>query len=302
MGIERLGSVQVRVTDMDVALAYYTTVLGLKLVERDGERVYLKAWDEHDHHSLVLRQALTAGLDHMSWKLETAADLEQIETKAERAGSRVERLAANSERAMGPAIRFETPSNHVVVLYYGMEKVGNGLPKINPGPRPACLLGIAPPRLDHLLVTTGHVSESTRFFQDVMNFRLVEQVVADESVQVAAFLERTRTPHDIAFVPGKDGGLHHFAYWLDNFSDLGPAADMLRMNKIDIDIGPTRHGITRGHTIYFFDPAGNRNEVFTGAYYVDSDFEPITWTADQLGPAIFYYEGKLNDRFLSVYS
>jgi len=26
--------------------------------------------------------------------------------------------------------------------------------------------------------------------------------------------------------------------------------------------GPTRHGITRGQTIYFFDPSGNRNESF----------------------------------------
>ena len=42
------------------------------------------------------------------------------------------------------------------------------------------------------------------------------------------------------------------------------------MNGIDIDIGPTRHGITRGHTIYFFDPVGNRNEVFTGGYKTDT--------------------------------
>jgi len=302
MGIERLGYVQVRVTDLNVARAYYTNVLGLREVEVTADRAYLKAWDEHDHHSLILRQAATSGLDHIGWKLESAADLEQIETRAERAGARVERLPADADLATGPAIRFETPSNHIVSLYFGMQKVGNGLPKLNPMPRPAGLIGIAPPRLDHLLVTTEHVPESTRFFESVLGFRLVEQVVTDDGVQVAAFLERTRTPHDIAFVPGRDGGLHHFAYWLDNFSDLAPAADLLRMNKIGIDIGPTRHGITRGHTIYFFDPAGNRNEVFTGGYYVDSDFEPISWSADQLGPAIFYYEGKLNEAFLSVYS
>ena len=95
MGIERLGSVQVRVTDMDVALAYYTTVLGLKQVERDGDRVYLKAWDEHDHHSLVLRAAATPGLDHMSWKLETAADLEQSRR------GQVEKIPAIEGRAHG---------------------------------------------------------------------------------------------------------------------------------------------------------------------------------------------------------
>jgi catechol 2,3-dioxygenase len=302
MGVERLGHVQVRVTDLEAAVRYYLNIVGLKEVERGPEgRVYLKAWDEHDHHSVVLREAATPGLDHMGWKLESASDLEEIETKAERAGAIVKRLNAD-ELGAGDAIRFETPSNHMCECFFGMKKVGNGLPKLNPGPRPNGLIGIAPPRLDHVLVTTQHVPETAKFFGDVMSFRLVEQVVAPDGTQLAAFVERTRTPHDIAFIPGNDGGLHHFAFWVDNFSDLAPAADVLRANQVNIDIGPTRHGITRGHTIYFFDPAGNRNEVFTGGYYVDSDFEPITWSADQLGPAIFYYEGTLNERFLSVYS
>ena len=48
--------------------------------------------------------------------------------------------------------------------------------------------------------------------------------------------------------------------------------------RLTIDVAPTRHGVTRGYTVYFFDPVGNRNEVFTGGYWVDPDFEPITWT------------------------
>ena len=67
------------------------------------------------------------------------------------------------------------------------------------------------------------------------------------------------------------------------------------MNGIDIDVGPTRHGITRGHTVYFFDPVGNRNEVFSGGYRTDHDWETITWTEDQLGKALFYYENRIVD-------
>ena len=56
------------------------------------------------------------------------------------------------------------------------------------------------------------------------------------------------------------------------------------MDDVPIDIGPTRHGITRGTTIYFFDPSGNRNEVFAGlGYRVQADFPTINWTVDQLG-------------------
>ena len=41
---------------------------------------------------------------------------------------------------------------------------------------------------------------------------------------------------------------------------VGHAADIIARYNIALDIGSTRHGITRGQTIYFFDPSGNRNE------------------------------------------
>ncbi len=302
MGIFRLGHVEVRVPDLELAAAYYTEVLGLREVERKGDRIFLKAWDEHDHHSVILKYYPRYGLDHMGWKVESVNDLEEFETKAERYGCDVERLPAGHESGIGAAIRFETPSGHMCELFHETVKVGNGLPKTNPPPVPSNLVGIAPHRLDHILLTAEDVGDAGRFYREVLGFRLTEQVLTGEGHELSVFLERSHTPHDLAFVTGSNGGLHHFAFWLDNFSDLARAADILRINGIQIDIGPTRHGITRGHTIYFFDPCGNRNEVFTGGYFVDLDFEPITWTEDQLGKAIFYYEGKLNERFLSVHT
>lgn len=57
-----------------------------------------------------------------------------------------------------------------------------------------------------------------------------------------------------------------------------------------------------GPQIYFFDPSGNRNEVFAGGstYYADNPTR--TWLTDQLGKGIFYYECELDDAFLSVYT
>ena len=78
------------------------------------------------------------------------------------------------------------------------------------------------------------------------------------------------------------------------------AADIMGKYNISIDIGPTRHGITRGRTIYFFDPSGNRNEVFCGDYTWYPDREPITWDTDELGKAIFFHDRRLNESFLSV--
>ena len=55
-GVLRPGHVAIRVLEMGPALKHYTEVLGLTEMARDKKgRVFLKAWDEHDHHSVVLR-------------------------------------------------------------------------------------------------------------------------------------------------------------------------------------------------------------------------------------------------------
>src|SRR4029077_19935831 len=55
VGILRLAQVAVRTPDLELSTAYYTEVLGLQLAERGEDTVYLKCWDEEDHHSIRLR-------------------------------------------------------------------------------------------------------------------------------------------------------------------------------------------------------------------------------------------------------
>jgi catechol 2,3-dioxygenase len=190
----------------------------------------------------------------------------------------------------------------VVELVHGMQKVGNMLPLTNPPPRPQNLVGIAPPRLDHIFITAEDVDETTRFFREQLDFRLTEQILANDGHQLATWLERSHSPHDIAMVTGPNRGLHHFAFWVDDWNAVREAADTLAYYGVDIDVAPTRHGVTRGYTTYFFDPVGNRNELFTGGYWVDPDFEPITWTEEEMGRAMFYYSREVNERFFTVHS
>ncbi len=302
MGILRLGHVDVDVTDLDLATAYYTEVIGMLEVERDENSVYLTCWDESDHHSLRLVYSPRQGIELMSFRVEREDDLSDLESAVNRYGFPVERLSKGSSVGQGESIRFETPSGHVMELVHDVVKTGGLMPKINPPPYVEGLKGIAPPRMDHLLVTAEEVAESTTFYRDVLGFRITEQLVDGNGHQVATWMERSHSPHDLAIVNGPNGGLHHFAYWLDDWDHVRRSADILAYNGIQIDVGPTRHGITRGNTIYFFDPLGTRNEVFTGGYRPDPDFPTITWTEDNIGRAVFYYEGELNQRFMKVHT
>ncbi len=163
--ILRLQHVQIRVPDLELCTAYYTEVLGLIETAHEENRVFLKCWDEHEHHSVVLRQAPTYGLDHMSFKVAELEDLDHYTERVEAWGIPVKRYGTGElGPGWGDAIRFEAPSGHTVELGFGMEKVGNMLPLFNPPPRPGNLVGIAPPRLDHIFIMAEDVDEATRFY------------------------------------------------------------------------------------------------------------------------------------------
>lgn len=302
-GILRLSHADVRVPDLELALAYYTEVVGLVETARTSDRAFLKAWDEHQHHSLILTSSPTYGLNSLGFKVETAAELDRLADRVIAAGLDVGRFGPG-ELALGSGstVRFTAPSGHVVDLVHGMEQVGNGLPLLNPPPKPDDLIGMAPPRIDHIFLLCEDVDGVTRFFQDVLEFRLTEQILADDGHQLTTFLERTHSPHDIAFLTGPNGGFHHVAFWVDEWNDLREAADICAYHGVPIDAGPTRHGATRGCGLYFFDPAGNRNEVYTGGYWFDPDDDPTTWTEAEMGRAIFSYRGQVDQRFMTVHS
>jgi catechol 2,3-dioxygenase len=305
-GILRLGHVDVTVTDLDLATAYYTEVMGLEISALTDDSVYLKCWDEEDHHSLRLRYAPQVGMDLMSFKVHHEDDLADLENRVSRYGLPVERISKGEVLGQGESIRFATPSGQLMELVADVEKVGTSRSRHQPnaGSDDGAPVRdrIAPPRMDHMLVTAEEVGESTRFYRDVLGFRITEQLLDGNGHQLGTWLERSHSPHDLAIVQGPNGGLHHFAFWLDDWDDVRDAADILAYNGIQLDVGPTRHGITRGSTIYFFDPLGTRNEVFTGGYRPDPDFPTLTWTEDNIGRAVFYYEGELNDRFMRVHT
>src|SRR5262252_5762694 len=86
-GVLRPGHVAIRVREMDPAVRHYTEVLGLIETARDAQgRVFLKAWDEHDHHSVVLREATDPGMDYMGWRVDSTTTLKKLAADVEGSG------------------------------------------------------------------------------------------------------------------------------------------------------------------------------------------------------------------------
>ncbi|MGV8893695.1 MAG: catechol 2,3-dioxygenase [Burkholderiaceae bacterium] len=302
-GVLRPGHAQLRVLDMEESVKFYTEVMGLIDVGRDQQgRAYFKCWDERDHHSIVLRQADRAGLDHFAFKVLDKKTLEQLDRNLKEFGVQTERMPAGEMLNTGERVRFKIPTGHTIELYAEKLDVGNGMPYTNPEAWVPNLPGIGPVRMDHCLIYGGDIDGNRKLFEEVLGFSLVERIkLEDGSTDLATWLTCSAKAHDIAMVRhSEDDKLHHVSFRLESWEQVLRAADLMSMHRVSIDAGPTRHGVTRGTTIYFFDPSGNRLETFCGGYDFYPDMHPITWTWDEVGAGVFYHDRKLNERFLSV--
>ena len=303
-GVLRPGHFQMRVLDLEESVKFYRDVMGLVEQGRDKQgRVYFKAWDERDHNSFIIRQADRAGVDFFGFKVESREALEKLDADLKAFGVKTERIPAGEMLETGERVRFEIPTGHQIELYADKTDVGNGMAYLNPEAwTPQAEKGIAPIRLDHCLLYGPDIDGAREIFTKVLGFYLVEHVVLEDGkTDLAIWLSCSIKAHDIAFVrhpePGK---LHHVSFLLDTWEKVLRAADIMSMNRVSIDIGPTRHGVTRGTTIYAFDPSGNRFETFCGGYQAYPDWKPIKWTMDEVGAGVFYHDRKLNETFLSV--
>lgn len=302
-GVMRPGHVQIRVLDIEEAIKHYRDLMGLIEVETDNQgRVYLKGWTEVDKFSVVLREDDTPGMDFMAFKVLNNQILEQLEGELVEYGCDVEKIPAGELTGCGRRIRFVAPTGHSFELFAEKEQTGRyGIGNHNPEAWPRDLKGMKAQRFDHCLLYGDDLDGTYKLFHEVLGFDLCEQVVDSDGNRLAQFLSVSMKAHDVAFIkhPEKNK-FHHASFFLETWEDVLRAGDLISMTDTSIDIGPTRHGITHGQTIYFFDPSGNRNEVFCGGDAFYPDHAPITWDADKLGKAIFYHDRQLNERFLTA--
>src|SRR5438309_22366 len=141
MGVMRLGYVHTRVTDLTESLHHYHDTLGMQVAAQEPGRTYLKAWDEYDHHSVVLEEG-GVGLVKLGYKTERATDIEELERRAQQFGAITERMSKGENLGVSDGIRIVLPSEHVLELYHDAEQTGTATGTLNPDVWPRDLIGV----------------------------------------------------------------------------------------------------------------------------------------------------------------
>ena len=141
MGIMRLGYLHMRVTDLEEARDHYSNTMGMQVVAEEPGKLYLKCWDEWDHHSLVLEEG-GVGLVKVGYKCSSEEDLEKYEKRSAQFGATTGRFSRGENLTVGEGVSITLPSEHTVELYTEIEFTGTETGSINPDPWPRHVRGV----------------------------------------------------------------------------------------------------------------------------------------------------------------
>ena len=215
----RLGYVHLRVTDLEEARNHYSNTLGMEVVASEPGKLYLKCWDEWDHHSLVLEEG-GVGLVKLGYKVESPDAMTEFEQRAQQFGVTTGRFSAGENLTVGEGVRITLPSEHNIELYTEMEYAGTETGAINPEAWPRNVRGVGTHWIDHALMPCEDPGLNEKFLREVLDFKTAERVVTsiDEPEVIGTWMSCGESPHDIAFIKGPNGKLHHFAYHLEDWS------------------------------------------------------------------------------------
>lgn len=305
-GVLRLGEIALKVLDIDEAKEHYGARMGLhEMMIDDKGLVYYKAWDEQDHHSVVLREAGSAGMDYVAYKVYDDATLVSFQERITAFGLSVENVEAGVYPKSGRRLKFTLPSGHEMHLYAEKEQVGNSMGTLNPGviPDEGVVRGFRINGLDHCMIAGPNLLENFKFFTEVLDFDLTEKIVAAENKQgLLFFLSCSSRAHDIAIADHPEPGLfHHASFRLESSQDHIHASDLIGKYRINVEMND-RHGVTRGKTVYFFDPSGNRNEIFCEGYTYYPDRPVLVWDTSDLAGAAFAQARHVPNSFLTAFT
>lgn len=273
----RAAHAEFRVTDLDAARHFYVDLLGLVETERTADALYLRALEEREHHSLILRHAPSPGLTHMAFRVADPSDLGQLSRRFAELGLPQRWVEPDEEVGQGRALRVQDPAGLPVEFYHAMAPAERMLQRFDRYRGPHIM------RLDHFNCQVGHVRPIHDFYARELGFRLTEYTETEEAEPRlwAAWMHRKGNVHDLALMNGRGPRLHHVAYWLPDALAVLRACDILAGAGLHtaIERGPGRHGISNALFLYLRDPDGNRIELYSSDYLtVDPDLAPLRWS------------------------
>jgi catechol 2,3-dioxygenase len=272
----RSGYAELIVTDLAAARWFYVEVLGLIVTAEEPDALYLRAFEEYLHHSLVLRLGHTAALGRLAYRVRGQDQVAAAERYYRALGVDTRRVPAGATRGIGEAVRVNDPLGYAVEFFYDAEHTERFTQRYD------LQRGNSLTRLDHFNIMVPDVQAAREYYAG-LGFGVSETIEDEQDNLYAAWMHRKQTVHDIALTGGDGPRLHHIAFATAERHQILHTCDVLGAlhKERHIERGPGRHGVSNAFYLYVRDPDGHRIEIYTTDYYTgDPDNPTVRWSVD----------------------
>ena len=285
--IAHLAHVELFTPKLDESTRFFTEIMGMSISDTERGTVYLRAYDDYEHHTLKLTAHKHAGMGHFAWRTRTADALEARAKAIEKTGLGIG--WTDGDLGHGKTYLFQTPDGHKVEIYFDSHKY-----KANDSDKSALKntaskfpgRGMNVRRIDHLNLLAQDVAAFRDFQLNTVGGRLSETIIFDNNEVKGAWFSVNSKSYDLA-VTGDHTTMkarfHHLTYAVNSREEVLIAADIALENGIFIETGPHKHAIQQTFFLYVYEPGGNRIEIAnpTARLILDPDYETIVWNKEE---------------------
>ena len=253
--------------DLERQVDYFQSVVGLGVAQRDGNRVLMSS--DSEQLSLVLERGPQPSCARLAFEVAGDVDLPAAQRWLAEGGIKSE-IRSDDLPGIAQILTLTDHESGQIELFAG----GSALPA------QAAIGGVAVTKLGHVAMYTGDPQATSRFYNDVLGFR-----VSDWIEESFVFMRCGFEHHTLNFARGGERRLHHMAFELRDGAHMLQACDLLGRKRIEILWGPVRHGPGHNVAIYHRNPDGQLVELFFDMDRMTDEelgyFDPRPWHRDR---------------------
>lgn len=265
--VKRLGHATFETRDVDRAIDYYTTVVGLRVVSRDAGSAYLCS--RMGMLAVVLRKSTRDHCARLGLEVSPETDFATGSRRLLEHGIKSEMLS-DPLPGVSRILSFVDPKETTIELF-------NKWSFLEPNGKQE---GIAAYKLGHIAFFCPDPSAMVEFYSKVMGFRL-----SDWIGDYFAFMRCGVDHHSVNFFRADTNMMQHIAFELRDNSHLVQACDLLARENKEILWGPVRHGPGHNVATYHRNPDDQIVELFCDMDVMPDEelgyFEPRPWHRDR---------------------
>jgi catechol 2,3-dioxygenase len=281
--IAHLAHLELLTNKPEASLDFFVNVLGLSESGRQGDSVYLRAYDDYEFHTLKLTASKTTGIAHVGYRASSEQGLLRRVAAIEKLGAGIG--WTEGDLGHGRSYQFHDPDGHVFEIYYDTKRYeapAAERPALKNQPQRNHGRGAGVRRLDHFNLMAQDVGAIRDFLPKALGSRVTEQIVLDNGQVGACWFTVNNKSYDVAYTVDKTsarGRFHHITYAVDSREQVLQAADVCLENGVYIETGPHKHAIQQTFFLYVYEPAGNRVEVACAGsrLILAPDWQTVTW-------------------------